>query len=265
MDESGQLRPSDEPLFGQGRAEYSRRVAAGEPISPSDLISQNPAVADALRSYFAVAGDEKAAATLSDEAGASGTLYVRLASQATVPPRKLAVAQPLPERFGRYKIVRSLGSGAMGDVYLADDTQLDRPVALKIPRFSDDRDDDLIERFYREARAAATVRHPNLCPVYDAGEIDGIHYLSMAFIEGRPLCDLLSTKKRFAPRDAATLILKLAKALNAAHTSGVIHRDLKPANIMIDSHDEPIIMDFGLSRRTNKEDSRLTQSGLVMG
>ena len=122
----------------------------------------------------------------------------------------------------------------MGDVYLADDTQLDRPVALKIPRFSDDRDDELIERFYREARAAATVRHPNLCPVYDAGEIDGIHYLSMAFIEGRPLCDLLSTKKRLAPREAATLILKLAKALNAAHTSGVIHRDLKPANIMID-------------------------------
>ena len=154
----------------------------------------------------------------------------------------------------------------MGDVYLADDTQLDRPVALKIPRFSDDRDDELIERFYREARAAATVRHPNLCPVYDAGEIDGIHYLSMAFIEGRPLCDLLSTKKRLAARrEAATLILKLAKALNAAHTSGVIHRDLKPANIMIDGHDEPIIMDFGLSRRTNKEDSRLTQSGLVMG
>jgi serine/threonine protein kinase len=265
MDESGQLRPSVDPQVEHVLSEYSRRIAAGDPISPSDLISQNPAVADALRSHFAVAGGERAEAASSDEGDASGTHYVRIASQATIPPRKPAVAQPLPERFGRYNVVRSLGSGAMGDVYLADDTQLDRPVALKIPRFSNDRDDELIERFYREARAAATVRHPNLCPVYDAGEIDGIHYLSMAFIEGRPLCDLLSTKKRFAPRDAATLILKLAKALNAAHSSGVIHRDLKPANIMIDSHDEPIIMDFGLSRRTNKEDSRLTQSGLVMG
>jgi hypothetical protein len=264
MDESGQLRPSVDPRIEQVLSDYSRRVAAGEPVSPSDLISQNPAVADALRSYFAAAGEQTETA-FSDAAGASGTQYVRLTSQATIPPRKPAAAQPLPERFGRYKIVRSLGSGAMGDVYLADDTQLDRPVALKIPRFSDDRDDELIERFYREARAAATVRHPNLCPVYDAGEIDGIHYLSMAFIEGHPLCDLLSAKKRLAPREAATLILKLAKALNAAHTSGVIHRDLKPANIMIDAHDEPIIMDFGLSRRTNKEDSRLTQSGLVMG
>ena len=75
----------------------------------------------------------------------------------------------------------------MGDVYLAEDTQLDRSVALKIPRFADERDGELIERFYREARAAATVRHPNLCPVHDAGEIDGMHYLSMAFIDGRPL------------------------------------------------------------------------------
>ena len=82
----------------------------------------------------------------------------------------------------------------MGDVYLAEDTQLDRPVALKVPRFADDYDGELIERFYREARAAATVRHPNLCPVYDAGEIDGIHYLSMAYIEGRPLFDVLAGK-----------------------------------------------------------------------
>jgi hypothetical protein len=244
-------------------SDYSRRIAAGEPISPSDLISQNPAVADALRSYFAIVGGAKDETALDHVA--SGTHYIRLPSQATIPPRKPAAAAQLPERFGRYRIVRNLGSGAMGDVYLADDTQLDRHVALKIPRFTDDRDDDLIERFYREARAAATVRHPNLCPVHDAGEIDGIHYLSMAFIEGRPLYDVLADKGRPSQRDAATLALKLAKALDAAHTSGVIHRDLKPANIMIDAHQEPILMDFGLARRTNKEDCRLTQSGLVMG
>ena len=188
----------------------------------------------------------------------------RLENQATIPPKKPTAAAALPERFGRYRIVRSLGRGAMGDVYLAEDTQLDRSVALKIPRFADD-DGELFERFYREARAAATLRHPNLCPVHDAGEIGGIHYLSMAFIEGRPLYDVLAEKGRPPEREAATIILKLAKALDAAHKSGVIHRDLKPANIMIDGQQEPIIMDFGLARRTNKEDARLTQSGLVMG
>jgi serine/threonine protein kinase len=265
MDESGQLRPSVDPQVEKVLSDYSRRIAAGEPISPSDLISQNPAVADALRSYFAIVGGAKEETTLGQAASTSGTHYIRLPSQATIPPRRPAGPAPLPERFGRYRIVRNLGSGAMGDVYLADDTQLDRPVALKIPRFTDDRDVDLIERFYREARAAATVRHPNLCPVHDAGEIDGIHYLSMAFIEGRPLYDVLADRGRPSQRDAATLVLKLAKALDAAHTSGVIHRDLKPANIMIDAHQEPILMDFGLARRTNKEDCRLTQSGLVMG
>ncbi|HUE17903.1 MAG TPA: serine/threonine-protein kinase, partial [Planctomycetaceae bacterium] len=259
MDESGQLDPSVDPQFEQVLSDYSRRVAAGEPISPSDLISQNPAMADALRSHFAIAGAGQEDTALGPADSISGTRYVRPSSQATIPPRKPAAAAALPERFGRYRIVRCLGRGAMGDVYLAEDTQLDRQVALKIPRFTDDQDGELIERFYREARAAATVRHPNLCPVHDAGEIDGIHYLSMTYIEGRPLYEVLAEKGRPSPRDAATIVLKLAKALDAAHTSGVIHRDLKPANIMIDAHQEPILMDFGLARRTNKDDSRLTQ------
>jgi predicted Ser/Thr protein kinase len=265
MDESGQLDPSVDPQFEQVLSDYSRRVAAGESISPSDLISQNPAMADALRSHFAIAGAGQEDTALGPADSISGTRYVRPSGQATIPPRKPAAAAALPERFGRYRIVRCLGRGAMGDVYLAEDTQLDRQVALKIPRFTDDQDGELIERFYREARAAATVRHPNLCPVHDAGEIDGIHYLSMTYIEGRPLYEVLAEKGRPSQRDAATIVLKLAKALDAAHTSGVIHRDLKPANIMIDAHQEPILMDFGLARRTNKDDSRLTQSGLVMG
>jgi predicted Ser/Thr protein kinase len=265
MDESGQLDPTVDPRLEQVLSDYSRRVAAGEPIRPSDLISQNPSFADALRSYFAIGGEERGDTALGEDALNSGTQYVRPSNQATIPPRKPAAAAALPERFGRYRIVRCLGRGAMGDVYLATDTQLDRPVALKIPRFTDESDAELIERFYREARAAATVRHPNLCPVHDAGEIDGVHYLSMTYIEGRPLYDVLAEKGCPSQRDAVAIVLKLAKALDAAHSSGVIHRDLKPANIMIDAHQEPILMDFGLARRTNKEDSRLTQSGLVMG
>jgi tRNA A-37 threonylcarbamoyl transferase component Bud32 len=195
------------------------------------------------------------------------TEYRRLSSQTTIPPEKPAASGcALPERFGRYRVSRCLGQGAMGAVYLADDTQLDRPVALKIPKFAaDGGDSELIERFYREARAAATLRHSNLCPVYDAGEIDGVHYLSMAFIEGRPLSEVLAESGPPPQRDAAAIVLKLAKALDTAHANGVIHRDLKPANIMVDRHNEPIVMDFGLARRINKDDSRLTQDGLLMG
>ena len=100
----------------------------------------------------------------------------------TTAPRKTA-AEEIPQEFGRYRIVRELGSGAMGTVYLALDTQLDRQVALKTPNFSGDKDDELITRFYREARAAATLQHRNICPVYDVGEIDGRHFMSMGFIK----------------------------------------------------------------------------------
>jgi len=270
MDESGRLDPSADSNLRQILSDYSRRVAAGEAITQADLISQNPAVAEALRAHFQIARSIYANATDSSELD-SGTSYVRLSTQTTIPPATSGTAlssmaaASLPEQFGRYRIVRSLGQGAMGAVYLAQDSQLDRPVALKIPKFTQASDAELIERFYREARAAATLRHPNLCPVYDAGQIEGVHYLSMAFLDGQLLADALAGKGPPSVRDAVTIVLKLAKALDAAHSAGVVHRDLKPANIMLDVHQEPILMDFGLARRTNKEDSRLTQSGLVMG
>ncbi len=106
MDESGQLDPFVDPQFEQVLSDYSRRVAAGESISPSDLISQNPAMADALRSHFAIAGAGQEDTALGSADSISGTRYVRLSSQATIPPRKPAVAAALPERFGRYRIER---------------------------------------------------------------------------------------------------------------------------------------------------------------
>src|SRR5262249_18572835 len=148
--------------------------------------------------------------------------------------------------FGRYRIVKRLGQGGMGSVYLAQDTQLDRPVALKVPRFTADVSSSMIQRFYTEARAAATLHHPNLCPVHDVGEINGRLYLPMAYIEGKPLSGFT---KRFSPREAAAIVRKLALALQEAHAKGVIHRDLKPSNVMINHRSEPVIMDFGLARR----------------
>jgi len=176
----------------------------------------------------------------------------------------------MPKRFGRYQIIKRLGRGAMGTVYLARDTQLDRRVALKVPHFRSEDDTQTpnrgdLERFTREARVAATLDHPNLCPVYDVGQIDGIHYLTMAFVRGRPLSDYIDPERLMPPRRVATAVRKLALALEEAHARSIIHRDLKPSNIMVNRLRELVIMDFGLAWRIGSHDERLTKTGLVLG
>ena len=163
--------------------------------------------------------------------------------------------EAMPQDFGRYRIERSLGEGGMGAVYLAHDSQLDRKVALKTPKFTRSSGPNLINRFYREARSAATLQHPNICPVYDVGEIGGIHYISMAYIEGRPLSDLIKSNKFPPVGSVVRVVRKIALALHEAHAHGVVHRDLKPANIMIGRRNEPIVMDFGLARQFGAEES----------
>ncbi len=170
----------------------------------------------------------------------------------------------LPAPFGRYRLLRLLGEGGMGRVYLAHDPQLDRPVALKVPLFGPEDPPALLERFYREARAAATVLHANVCPVYDVGEVGGVPYLTMAFIEGRPLSQF-AAQRPLTPRQSAFLVRKVALALAEAHRRGVIHRDLKPSNVMVNRSGEPVVMDFGLARRARGGDARLTQQGAFLG
>ena len=176
----------------------------------------------------------------------------------------------LTRTFGRYRIIKRLGRGAMGSVYLAHDTHLDRRVALKVPHFrSEGRASEPnrldVDRFYREARIAATFDHPNLCPLYDVGQIDGIHYLSMAYIKGRPLSDYIDPRRPMPPQRVAAVVRKLALALAVAHDRGVVHRDLKPSNIMVNSRRELIITDFGLAWRVGSSDERLTKTGMVLG
>jgi serine/threonine protein kinase len=172
----------------------------------------------------------------------------------------------LPASFGRYELLRLLGRGGMGAVYLARDTQLDRSVALKIPFFTADDGPHVLERFLREARAAATLHHANICPIYDVGEINGIHFLTMAYIDGRSLAEVLrGSKKPISPRQAVTLVRRVALALAEAHRRQIVHRDLKPANIMLTRAGTPIITDFGLARRCDTKDVRLTQSGTIVG
>jgi serine/threonine protein kinase len=157
----------------------------------------------------------------------------------------------------------------MGSVHLARDTRLERLVALKVPNLGQDpggaSDPEVLARFFREARAAATLHHPNICPVFDVGEVDGIPFLTMAYLEGRPLCSLVESGEPLEQRRAAGIVRTLALAMQEAHRRGVIHRDLKPSNIMITPAGEPVVMDFGLARRDEPREPRLTRSGVVMG
>jgi LSD1 subclass zinc finger protein len=170
----------------------------------------------------------------------------------------------LPEQFGRYRVLKKLGEGGMGAVYLAEDGQLGRKVALKVPHFGPEDGPEVIERFYREARVAASIEHANICAVHDVGQVDGVHYLTMPYIDGVSLAQQLNRKQPWPPERAAALVIRLATALHAVHQRGIMHRDLKPQNIMLRAGDDPVIMDFGLARALDQGD-RLTRTGAVVG
>lgn len=173
---------------------------------------------------------------------------------------------PLTGSFARYEIEDLIGTGAMGQVYRALDTRLHRPVALKIPSRRELASEADRRRFYREARAAAKLHHPNICTVYDVGAVDGVDYIAMQFIEGRSLAEIIAFDERIDAQRAAVIVAKLAQALAVAHEAGIVHRDLKPANVMIVGKDEPIVMDFGLARHFDDvETSRVTREGMIVG
>lgn len=165
-------------------------------------------------------------------------------------------------RLGRFEILSGLGKGAFGEVWKAYDPQLDREVALKLPRFEDTTGKSA-ERFFREARAAGQLQHPNIVAVHDAGEIDGQLYIATEFIDGHPLSIWM---KEQAPdfRTSARLVRILAEALHYSHSQGIFHRDIKPANVMIDRDGVPHLMDFGLARREEHE-ATMTVDGAILG
>ncbi len=166
--------------------------------------------------------------------------------------------------FGRYQIVRRLGKGGMGRVYLAHDTALDRRVALKVPHLEAGDPSALRERFLREARAAANLHHPNICPIFEAGSIGELPYLTMAYIDGQALHEWAAAGRPLPALLSA--VRGIALALDEAHRQGVVHRDLKPSNVLIDRRGEPVVLDFGLARRLFLEDrDRLTRPGLIVG
>ena len=165
------------------------------------------------------------------------------------------------ERIGdRYTLVSRLGSGGMADVWLADDAMLERQVALKFLHESFSRDDSFVERFRREAHAAAGLQHPNIVGVYDRGETDGRHWIAMEYVEGAALNELI--ERGLAIGEAVEIIRQVLSGARYAHEHGIVHRDLKPQNVLIDGEGRARVTDFGIARAGV---SSITQTGSVLG
>jgi eukaryotic-like serine/threonine-protein kinase len=162
----------------------------------------------------------------------------------------------------RYKVLSRLGSGGMADVFLAEDQQLGRNVALKLlhRRFAED--PDFVERFRREAQAAARLQHPNVVGIYDRGAYDDTFYIAMEYLSGRTLKQLIRQEAPLDPIRAIDITIQILRAARFAHRRGVIHRDLKPHNVIIDESDHAKVTDFGIARAGASD---MTETGSIMG
>ena len=225
-------------------ADFVRRSESGELIDRDALLSRYPTWADELREFF----------TSHDE-------MERFAESLQASRSELLRMAPLGTKiryFGDYELLEEIGHGGMGVVYRAKQVSLQREVALKMIL---DRSRN-VDRFRAEAEAAASLVHPNIVRIHEFGEHDGWPYYSMPLFEGGDLRAKLVD--RFAPRDAAKVVIKLSRAVQYAHNHGVLHRDLKPGNVLLDSIGEPHVVDFGLAKLIGQE-SHITGSGSVLG
>jgi hypothetical protein len=234
--------------------EFITRRELGQNPDPAEWYARFPQWQDQLRRRLqgtSGAGDSEA----------PDPSTVEQSSACSAPQEAAAPNQAV--RFGRYEVIEPLGRGGMGVVYKARDLVLGRIVALKMIRTGLLALPQEIERFYREARAAALFQHPHIVTLFDVGREGDQHYLTMAFAPGG---SLTKHPERFGgdPREIATLTEKIARAVHFAHTKGILHRDLKPGNILLDEHGEPLVSDFGLAKFIDS-DAALTQPGDFIG
>ena len=258
-----QLNPAQQERLTEVLDEYLRKMEAGEATDRSDLIAAHPDIGEALAEYLSKLDDLN-----------------RLVVGDT-PTSEIAGKQ-----LGDYRLIRELGRGGMGIVYLAQQLSLDRMVAVKLLPFASLLEPKYIERFKNEARAAAQLEHPNIVPVYSIGLDDGIHYYAMRYITGQSLDQVISKTRhetdesqgtqspsrghlkprKVAPEQLTKLLqqfAEVAEALHRAHEYGVVHRDIKPSNLLLDLQGKLWLADFGLARF--QTDSPLTRTGEMIG
>src|SRR5579863_8037602 len=206
--------------------------------------------------------------TISDDAGDGGATFVDDAKA----PARARHSTEFPKRHqfrrgevfgGRYEILQMLGEGGMGAVYKARDREVDHLVALKLIRPEMADHPVILARFKQELLTARQVTHRNVIRIFDLSEVDGVKFITMEFVEGCDLRQLLLDNGKLSPQQAVDTIRQVLFALEAAHGAGVIHRDLKPQNIMLEKTGRILVMDFGLAR--SLESDGMTQSGALLG
>jgi hypothetical protein len=166
---------------------------------------------------------------------------------------------------GRYQLRELLGAGGMGEVYSAWDSELERLVAVKLPKLTSNSDEQVQERILREARALAKLDHPGICPIFDFGRIGESCFIVMRLLSGKSLLAHLEQVHRLNVDDAVQVVFKIAEAVAAAHEMGIAHRDLKPSNVVLEQLNTPVVIDFGLVRSTSVNEVELTASGIITG
>ncbi|HEY0155825.1 MAG TPA: serine/threonine-protein kinase [Thermoanaerobaculia bacterium] len=199
-------------------------------------------------------------------AGDPDKTVVHESSERSAPRQRGREAQFAPGTIvaGRYRIAGLLGAGGMGEVYRADDTKLDQPVALKFLPARLARDHTLLSRLHDEVRLGRQVAHPNVCRIYDIVDDGGSHFVAMEYVDGEDLSRLLRRIGRLAHDKAVDIARGIAAGLMAAHAKGILHRDLKPANVMVDSRGEARIMDFGLALAAGEDDGTISGTPAYM-
>ena len=223
---------------------------------------------DALIAFFEQQGGrgshnlERAASTQDTHEQTSSWTRAKSEMDAT-----LALSRPSPKRtLGRYRIVKELGRGSMGVVYLGEDPTIHRPVAIKTMRLDQAEDTDLVKevkaRFFHEAESTGRLSHPNIVTIYDAGEEEDLGYIAMEFLEGVTLKAWCRRDNLLPVRQAVNLAATVADALDYAHRQGIVHRDVKPSNIMLTKENTIKVTDFGIARITT---STKTQTTMIMG
>ena len=166
-------------------------------------------------------------------------------------------------RLGKYRLDSLLGRGGMAEVYLAMHEMLESRVAVKVLPSDLAQDRQMVERFLREARAAASLRHPNIIRIHDVGQDNGVNYFAMDYVEGAALSTLIASKGVLAEQETVRLSRQVLSALSDAHGAGIIHRDIKPDNVLIDNRGDAVVMDFGIAKAS--ANTRFTQVGTFMG
>ncbi len=217
-------------------------VISDEPTGTAPQAVRTAAASSAPRSGSAPSGAASSGGLSPSPGGSSRS--TRASSAASRPGDRFPPGTVLAER---YRVVGLLGRGGMGEVYRADDLKLEHPVALKFLPRALEGDPERLERLYGEVRMARQVSHPAVCRVWDVGEAEGQHFLSMEFVDGENLSSLLRRIGRFPPDKAIDVARQICAGLAAAHEKGVLHRDLKPANVMLDGQGKVRLTDFGLA------------------